>query len=61
MRNGDYAPTRLVAQAEAANLLADLKTQHNMESQVGVLTMAGNRYDDATFSSSSFVSLIPVD
>lgn len=41
MRNGDYIPTRLEAQHDAANLLCGTKTQANPESTVGILTMAG--------------------
>jgi len=41
MRNGDVAPSRLKAQAEAVHLLAGAKTQANPESCVGVLTLAG--------------------
>jgi 26S proteasome regulatory subunit N10 len=41
MRNGDYIPTRLEAQHDAANLVCGTKTQSNPESTVGVLTMAG--------------------
>lgn len=44
MRNGDYIPSRLEAQHDAANLLCGTKTQSNPESTVGVLTMAGKRY-----------------
>lgn len=40
-RNGDYAPSRFQAQADAVNLLAGAKTQHHPENTVGVLTMAG--------------------
>mmetsp|Transcript_31799 Transcript_31799/g.46894 ORF Transcript_31799/g.46894 Transcript_31799/m.46894 type:complete len:411 (-) Transcript_31799:43-1275(-) len=36
MRNGDYIPTRLEAQQDAANLLAGAKTQSHPESTVGV-------------------------
>lgn len=43
MRNGDYIPSRLEAQHDAANLLCGTKTQSNPESTVGVLTMAGKR------------------
>lgn len=43
MRNGDYLPTRLLAQQETVSLLANVKTQSNQESEVGVLTMAGKR------------------
>eukprot|EP00752_Nemacystus_decipiens_P018206 g16335.t1 len=41
MRNGDYIPTRMEAQHDAANLLCGSKTQSNPESTVGVLSMAG--------------------
>jgi 26S proteasome regulatory subunit N10 len=43
MRNGDYIPSRLEAQHDAANLLCGTKTQSNPESTVGVLAMAGQR------------------
>eukprot|EP00339_Tiarina_fusa_P014171 CAMPEP_0117063268 /NCGR_PEP_ID=MMETSP0472-20121206/44164_1 /TAXON_ID=693140 ORGANISM="Tiarina fusus, Strain LIS" /NCGR_SAMPLE_ID=MMETSP0472 /ASSEMBLY_ACC=CAM_ASM_000603 /LENGTH=414 /DNA_ID=CAMNT_0004782899 /DNA_START=111 /DNA_END=1355 /DNA_ORIENTATION=- len=36
MRNGDYVPTRLEAQQDAANLLVGTKTQSHPESTVGV-------------------------
>jgi 26S proteasome regulatory subunit N10 len=36
MRNGDYIPTRLEAQQDAANMLIGAKTQSNHESTVGV-------------------------
>lgn len=36
MRNGDYIPTRLDAQQDAANLLVGAKTQSHPESTVGV-------------------------
>jgi 26S proteasome regulatory subunit N10 len=36
MRNGDYIPTRLAAQKDAANLLVGAKTQAHQESTVGV-------------------------
>uniref|UniRef100_A0A7S3LEP2 VWFA domain-containing protein n=1 Tax=Amphora coffeiformis TaxID=265554 RepID=A0A7S3LEP2_9STRA len=41
MRNGDYVPSRLEAQVDAANLLAGAKTQAHPESTVGV--SAGNK------------------
>jgi len=40
-RNGDYAPNRFQAQADAVNLLAGAKTEANAENTVGVMTMAG--------------------
>jgi 26S proteasome regulatory subunit N10 len=44
MRNGDYNPTRMIAQQEAANLICGAKTQQNPETTVGVMTTAGKRY-----------------
>jgi 26S proteasome regulatory subunit N10 len=41
MRNGDYSPTRLVAQNEAVNLIFSSKTQSNPENTVGLMTTAG--------------------
>ncbi|XP_039115472.1 26S proteasome non-ATPase regulatory subunit 4 homolog isoform X1 [Dioscorea cayenensis subsp. rotundata] len=41
MRNGDYSPSRLQAQADAVNIICGAKTQSNPENTVGVLTMAG--------------------
>jgi len=41
MLNGDYTPTRLSAQLDAANLLLSHKTQSNPESTVGVIAMSG--------------------
>lgn len=41
MRNGDYVPTRLEAQHDAANLLISHKIQSNPESTVGVIAMSG--------------------
>ncbi|KAK1857559.1 hypothetical protein I4F81_000176 [Pyropia yezoensis] len=41
MRNGDFPPSRLDAQQDAANLLATIKLQSNPENTVGVLTTAG--------------------
>ena len=43
MRNGDYSPSRMQAQADAVNLLAGFKTQDNPESSVGVLSYGGSR------------------
>ncbi|KAL3897021.1 MAG: hypothetical protein SGCHY_003696 [Lobulomycetales sp.] len=39
-RNGDYAPSRLDAQKDAATLLFNAKTQSNPENTVGLLTLA---------------------
>ena len=41
-RNGDYAPNRFQAQADAVNLLAGAKTEANSENTVGIITMSGN-------------------
>lgn len=41
MMNGDYIPTRLSAQTDAANLLVTHKTQSNPESTVGIIAMSG--------------------
>ncbi|WVQ82883.1 hypothetical protein IAT38_005019 [Cryptococcus sp. DSM 104549] len=41
MRNGDYAPTRFQAQAEAVQTVFTAKTDSNPESAVGLMTMAG--------------------
>jgi 26S proteasome regulatory subunit N10 len=44
MRNGDYAPTRLEAQQDAASLICNDRTRGNPENTVGILTMAGKGY-----------------
>ncbi|KAL9417554.1 hypothetical protein AB3S75_040521 [Citrus x aurantiifolia] len=41
MRNGDYSPSRLRAQADAVSLICGAKTQSNPENTVGILTMGG--------------------
>jgi len=40
MRNGDFLPTRLAAQSDAANLIAGAKQQGSVENTVGVMSMA---------------------
>mmetsp|Transcript_24281 Transcript_24281/g.34273 ORF Transcript_24281/g.34273 Transcript_24281/m.34273 type:complete len:389 (-) Transcript_24281:177-1343(-) len=45
MRNGDYSPTRLQAQNETVNYIANAKIEGNQESCVGVLSMAGRRVE----------------
>lgn len=45
MRNGDYSPTRLQAQNETVNHIANTKIEGNQESCVGVLSMAGRRIE----------------
>jgi len=42
MRNGDYNPTRLAAQQDAAQMLANDRSNSNAENTVGVLSMAGH-------------------
>ena len=39
-RNGDFPPSRMYAQKNAANMIAKAKTSGNKESSVGVLSMA---------------------
>jgi 26S proteasome regulatory subunit N10 len=41
MRNGDYLPSRLEAQHDAATMIFNAKTQANRESTVGMLTSSG--------------------
>ena len=41
MRNGDYAPTRFDAMADAAHIIFTTKTDSNPENSVGVMTGAG--------------------
>lgn len=41
MRNGDQFPNRLLAEQEAANLLANAKIESNAENTVGFLVMGG--------------------
>ena len=40
-RNGDYAPTRFEAQADAVNIIFQQIIQGNPESSVGLMSMAG--------------------
>lgn len=44
MRNGDYTPSRLDAQADAVNTIFQAKIDSNPENTAGVLTMAGKGY-----------------
>ena len=41
MRNGDYTPSRFDAQADAVNIVFQIKTDSNPENAVGVMSMAG--------------------
>jgi len=43
-RNGDFTPTRFGAQADAVNLIFNVKMQANPESTVGIMTLAGAVY-----------------
>jgi 26S proteasome regulatory subunit N10 len=40
-RNGDYAPTRFEAQADAVNIIFQHIVQGNPESSVGLMSMGG--------------------
>ena len=44
-RDLDFAPSRLEAQADAANVIAGAKTQAHPENVVGVAMMGGDRVD----------------
>jgi len=41
MRNGDYAPSRLESQQDAASLICNDRINSNPENTVGILAMAG--------------------
>lgn len=42
MRNGDFVPSRLLAQQDAVNLICHSKTRSNPENNVALITFAGN-------------------
>lgn len=44
MRNGDYPPSRLEAQNEAALLAFNAKRRGNAESQLAIMTMGSKGY-----------------
>lgn len=44
MRNGDYIPSRLDAQQDAAHLICNTKRQSNVENAVAIMTMGGPAY-----------------
>jgi 26S proteasome regulatory subunit N10 len=44
-RNGDYHPDRWTSQIEAANLLAENRSERNPENGIGVISMAGKRVE----------------
>ena len=50
MRNGDYTPSRLEAQADAVNLICSAKTGANSENTIGLMTTAGAQYVDLRLS-----------
>lgn len=58
MRNGDYIPSRLEAQHDAANLLVTHKTQSNAESTVGVICMSGGVFGSGSSGSGNSVELL---
>lgn len=43
MRNGDYNPTRMKAQRDAANIVCTRHLSANPENTVGIMTLAGPR------------------
>ncbi|KIY47817.1 hypothetical protein FISHEDRAFT_44702 [Fistulina hepatica ATCC 64428] len=43
MRNGDYAPSRFEAQADAVNTVFQTKIDSNPENTVGIMSMAGEK------------------
>ncbi|KAJ1414283.1 hypothetical protein B484DRAFT_166387, partial [Ochromonadaceae sp. CCMP2298] len=45
MRNGDYAPSRLESQQDAAGMICNDRLNSNLENTVGILTMAGTGVD----------------
>lgn len=45
MRNGDYLPTRLEAQQDAASMICGSRIESNAENTVGLLSMAGKGVD----------------
>jgi 26S proteasome regulatory subunit N10 len=44
MRNGDYTPTRIDAQYDAATILAGAKINSNPENTVGIIAYGGKQY-----------------
>lgn len=42
MRNGDFIPSRLDAQLDAAHLICNAKRQANVENSIAVITMGGS-------------------
>lgn len=44
LRNGDYTPTRMEAQQDAASVVTQVKINDNPENTVAVMTTAGKGY-----------------
>lgn len=44
-RNGDYTPSRFVAQSDAVQMVCNTKTNANIENSVGLLSTAGDRVE----------------
>mmetsp|Transcript_4901 Transcript_4901/g.7065 ORF Transcript_4901/g.7065 Transcript_4901/m.7065 type:complete len:454 (+) Transcript_4901:174-1535(+) len=61
MRNGDYIPTRLEAQHDAANMLVSQKTQSNPESTVGVIAMSGGTFGSSGGGGAAELLCSPTD
>lgn len=47
LRNGDYTPTRMEAQQDAASVVTQVKINDNPENTVAVMTTAGKGYAGA--------------
>jgi len=58
MRNGDYMPSRLEAQNESVNYIANGKINGNAETTVGFLSMAGKRINVHSSPSRNFGQLM---
>lgn len=58
-RNGDFVPNRLLAQRDAANLVARTKMRQNAENACGLLTMSNNHLvTTLTTDQSKFMSVM---
>jgi len=58
-RNGDFVPTRLLAQRDAANLVARTKMRQNAENACALLTMSNNHLvTTLTTDQSKFMSVM---
>merc|ERR1711937_893066 len=56
-RNGDFVPNRLLAQRDAANLVARTKMRQNAENACGLLTMSNNHLVTTLTTDQSKLSL----